>query len=272
MANLLSKRMNLMCDNIRFVQNVEIGNSILKYIGTKVIEMKRGAKYSASLDGCEACIVVLKGKANVYVGDKKYENIGTRSNIFDKNPTDSVYIANKDKFTITSDSNNKILIAYALTNEIKKSQLILAHDNLCEDRGKGMNKRHVNNMLGPSNNISDKLIVVEVYTDEANWSSYPPHKHDVDSDEETLLEEIYYHEMDKPQGFVFQRVYTDDLTLDETMTVCNEDLVLVPKGYHPVGVPYGYNSYYLNVMAGPTNNWKFHNQKEHEWILEREDV
>ena len=56
------------------------------------------------------------------------------------------------------------------------------------------------------------------------------------------------------------------------MTVNNYDTVLVPKGYHPVAVPYGYNSYYLNVMAGPRKEWKFHNQEEHEWIIERKDV
>ncbi|MCY9389769.1 5-deoxy-glucuronate isomerase, partial [Bacillus haynesii] len=33
--------------------------------------------------------------------------------------------------------------------------------------------------------------------------------------------------------------------------------------------PDGYTSYYLNVMAGPTRKWKFHNDPDHEWILER---
>ncbi|RIN48219.1 5-deoxy-glucuronate isomerase, partial [Staphylococcus simulans] len=68
---------------------------------------------------------------------------------------------------------------------------------------------------------------------------------------------------------VFQRVYTDDKSLDETMAVEDSDVVIVPKGYHPVAVPDGYNSYYLNVMAGPQKVWKFHNQKEHEWIIDR---
>lgn len=272
MANLLKKRLDLDVGKITYLQNIELGKSMLKYIGVKVMEMKNGANYEESLDGKEACIVILNGKATVITGENIYKDIGKRENTFDKNPTDSVYITNKDSFEIKVDSDCKILIAYALTDKIKKTQLIKAEDNLVEDRGKNMNKRHVNNMLGPSNDISDKLIVVEVYTNEANWSSYPPHKHDTQTDDETLLEEIYYHEMDKPQGFVFQRVYTDDLTLDETMAVNNGDTVMVPKGYHPVAVPYGYNSYYLNIMAGPTNDWKFKNQKEHEWIIEREET
>ena len=73
--------------------------------------------------------------------------------------------------------------------------------------------------------------------------------------------------MSKPQGFGFQRVYTDDRSLDETMLIEDGDVVLVPKGYHPVAAIAGYDIYYLNVMAGPKRTWKFHNQPEHEWIL-----
>lgn len=76
--------------------------------------------------------------------------------------------------------------------------------------------------------------------------------------------------MNPRQGFVFQRVYTDDRLLDETMAIENGDVVVVPEGYHPVSVPDGYDSYYLNVMAGPTRKWQFHNDPDHEWILNRE--
>ena len=70
-----------------------------------------------------------------------------------------------------------------------------------------------------------------------------------------------------PQGFAFQRVYTDDRSLDETLTVKDGDVVLVPRGYHPVGAPHGYDLYYLNVMAGPKRVWRFHNDPAHEWLM-----
>ena len=69
--------------------------------------------------------------------------------------------------------------------------------------------------------------------------------------EETALEETYYHRLNPPQGFAFQRVYTDDRSIDETISVEDGDVVMVPRGYHPVGAPHGYDLYYLNVMAGP---------------------
>jgi 5-deoxy-glucuronate isomerase len=52
------------------------------------------------------------------------------------------------------------------------------------------------------------------------------------------------------------------------MAVDDGDCVLVPRGYHPVGVPHGYQSYYLNTMAGPSREWKFRNDPDHEWIIE----
>src|SRR3546814_10373144 len=86
---------------------------------------------------------------------------------------------------------------------------------------------------------ADSLLVVEVITPGGNWSSYPPHKHDRDvPGEETALEETYYHRLDPPQGFAFQRVYTDARDLDETITVGDGEVVMVPRGYHPVAAPH----------------------------------
>jgi 5-deoxy-glucuronate isomerase len=134
-------------------------------------------------------------------------------------------------------------------------------------RGTGANTRYVCDIL-PESEPADHLLVVEVLTPGGHSSSYPPHKHDTDNlPLESSLEETYYHRLNPAQGFAFQRVYTDDRTLDESMAVENHDVVMVPRGYHPVVVPYGYDSYYLNVMAGPTRAWHFRNDPVHEWML-----
>ena len=120
----------------------------------------------------------------------------------------------------------------------------------------------------PQTEPAAHLLVVEVRTPPGHSSSYPPHKHDRDNlPHESSLEETYYHRLDPPQGFAFQRVYTDDRSLDEALAVEDHDVVMVPRGYHPVVVPHGYQSYYLNVMAGPTREWHFHNDPAHEWML-----
>jgi 5-deoxy-glucuronate isomerase len=119
--------------------------------------------------------------------------------------------------------------------------------------------------------VADSLLVTEVFTPQGNWSSYPPHRHDEDNYPNiTYLEETYYHRLNPPQGYGTQRVWTEDGSLDETFTVKNHDVVLVPKGHHPCGVPYGYEMYYLNVMAGPIRKWRFKNHPDHHWIFERD--
>jgi 5-deoxy-glucuronate isomerase len=132
-----------------------------------------------------------------------------------------------------------------------------------EIRGRGTYERLIRPIL-MGDQAADSLLVCEVITPAGHWSSYPPHKHDRDAlPDESFLEETYYHRISPPQGFAFQRVYGDGL--DETVTVRDRDVVLVPRGYHTVSAPPGYDLYYLNVMAGPTRVWAVTNDPEHEW-------
>jgi 5-keto 4-deoxyuronate isomerase family protein/pfkB family carbohydrate kinase len=68
------------------------------------------------------------------------------------------------------------------------------------------------------------------------------------------------------QGFGFQRVYTEDGSLDETVSFGDGDTVLVPKGHHVVSAMPGYDLYYLNVMAGPVRDWKVKWDPVYEWV------
>lgn len=242
----------------------------LEYIELKLLSFEESGIYSESLTDLEVCLVVLTGQVTVTSDEYYFEKIGTRNDVFEKIPTDSVYLSSGKSFTVVADTNAKIILCYAPSEKDLPTALIPASDNLVEHRGLYQNKRMVHNILDDKSPISDKLIVVEVFTDSGNWSSYPPHKHDQNNlPEESFLEETYYHEMNPKQGFIFQRVYTDDRSIDETMAVENENVVLVPKGYHPVSVPDGYDGYYLNIMAGPIKKWQFNNDKDHEWIINR---
>jgi 5-deoxy-glucuronate isomerase len=245
-------------EGVTIIHEVTSDNSPLEYVGFKVVDLSPGAKYREELANIECCVVALTGKINV------------TESVFEKKPTDSVYISNHRTFEVEAVSQARVALCYSPSDKQLPTKLIAAADNGIEHRGKYSNQRLVHNILPDFDPSANSLLVVEVYTNSGNFSSYPPHKHDQDNlPYESFLEESYYHEINPRQGFVFQRVYTDDRSLDETMSVENGDVVLVPAGYHPVGVPDGYDSYYLNVMAGPTRKWKFHNDPDHEWILNR---
>ncbi|MBC1534362.1 5-deoxy-glucuronate isomerase [Listeria seeligeri] len=270
MTQLLRKPLNeTLTPGVKLIHDI---NEPLKYVGFRLIEMERDAVYEEQLTELECCVVVLTGKVTVSEGENTFAEIGTRASIFEKIPTDSVYISGGKSFSVKGSSEKAcVALCYSQATQDLPTTLIKASDNSIEMRGKYQNKRLVHNILPDTSEIASSLLVVEVYTDGGNFSSYPPHKHDQDNlPHESFLEESYYHEINPQQGFVFQRVYTDDRTLDETMAVEHRNAVVVPEGYHPVGVPDGYDSYYLNVMAGPTRIWKFHNDPDHEWILARD--
>ncbi|APH56911.1 5-deoxyglucuronate isomerase [Granulibacter bethesdensis] len=239
-----------------------------RYVGFRVIQLTAGKAYTGCEEDREACLVILTGKVDVAAGLETFTALGDRADVFDGPPT-SVYIPAGLPYRIRAIEDAGIALCTAPAAGSGLPRLIPPDQVGQEIRGEGANQRYVRNILDDKAE-AEALLVVEVITPAGHWSSYPPHKHDRDSyPEESLLEETYYHRLSPPQGFAFQRVYTDDRLIDETMTVETGDAVLVPRGYHPVGTPYGYDLYYLNVMAGPRRQWIFKNDPAHAWIMKK---
>lgn len=239
------------------------------YIGFEVYSLKKGQGLKRNTQQNEVCIVILSGKCNVATKNQQWKEIGKRMDVFEKIPPYSVYIPNDDHYEIQALTDLDIAVCEAPGKGNYPARLIAPEDVGVEHRGADNIARQVHNIL-PEQQLADSLLVVEVFTPEGNWSSYPPHKHDQDNlPHESYLEETYYHKVNPGHGFAIQRVYTDDESLDETMVVKDGDAVMVPKGYHPVSAPPGYEVYYLNVMAGPVRTWKFHNSQDHEWIMDK---
>ncbi|MDP5274068.1 5-deoxy-glucuronate isomerase [Chengkuizengella axinellae] len=240
-----------------------------EYVGFEVFSLNEGQSIKKVTEDKEICIVLLSGKASVNTKLERWENIGKRMSVFEKIPPYSVYIPSGDFYEVLALTELQLAVCAAPGKGTLPARLIAPEDVGVELRGSGNMERTIHNIL-PEQAEADSLLVVEVFTPEGHWSSYPPHKHDQDNlPEESYLEETYYHKVNPEHGFAIQRVYTDDLSLDETLTVKNGDAVLVPKGYHPVSAPPGYEVYYLNVMAGPVRTWAFKNDPNHEWLMQR---
>ncbi|MCB5955360.1 5-deoxy-glucuronate isomerase [Enterococcus sp. CWB-B31] len=258
-------------DGVILQHEITVENSPFAYVGFKKLDMDKGAEFEEDTMDKEACVLILTGKVTVIEGDNVFAHIGKRNCVFDKNPTDSVYISNDHTYKIIAETPAAIAIGYAPSSKQLPTKLIKAEENSVVERGKYLNKRLVNTMLDDESSIADSLLMTEVYTAAGNTSSYPPHRHSFNNyPEETYLEESYYHEINPQQGFVLQRVYNDDRTIDTAFGAENGDVILCPEGYHPVAVPDGYESYYLNVMAGPVKSWSFYKDPAHSWIDERE--
>jgi 5-deoxy-glucuronate isomerase len=237
------------------------------YVGFDLHRMKPGETVSAATEDREVCLVFVTGKGTAKAAGKDLGLLGERMSPFEGKPW-SLYVPQGSDWSVTAETDLELAVCSAPGLGNGLAARVIAPEQLGREvRGKGANTRYVTNIL-PENEPADSLLVVEVITPGGHTSSYPPHKHDRDDlPRESYLEETYYHRLNPPQGFAFQRVYTDDRSLDETMAVEDGDVVLVPKGYHPCAACHGYDLYYLNVMAGPKRTWKFYNAPEHEWLL-----
>jgi len=138
----------------------------------------------------------------------------------------------------------------ARTGVVDRPVRISPDEVAVEIRGRGNATRQVNHIVAPGF-PADRLLVVEVYTPGGNWSSWPSHKHDVDDmPHEAVLEEIYYYQLRRPEGWAVQRLYRPDGSRDGLWAVGHGEVVLVTDGYHPFVAAHGYDAYYLNVLAG----------------------
>jgi len=234
------------------------------YVGFDLQRLGAGERAGAQTGDREVCLVFVSGKGKVVIDGKDFGELGKRMSPFDGPPA-AVYVPAKSRWAVTATTALDLAVCSSPGGGPYEARVIDVPPQIT--RGKGSNTRYVTNIL-PETDAANSLLVVEVITPNGNTSSYPPHKHDEDNlPHESLLEESYYHRLNPPQGFALQRVYTDDRSLDEAVPVEDGDVVLVPRGYHPVATVHGYDSYYLNVMAGPKRIWKFHNAPEHEWLM-----
>jgi 5-deoxy-glucuronate isomerase len=184
----------------------------------------------------------------------------------------AVYLPRRTDYRIEALSETlEIASCWVPTDQDHPAQLVTPDDSAIEIRGGGNATRQINSILPPGFDCH-RLVCVEVYTPPGNWSSYPPHKHDVHRVGqdgklvEADLEEIYFYKIDPPDGYAYQRVYNDAGTLDELILARQHDTVLVPEGYHPVSSPPGYTTYYLNVLVGSAQSLSATDDPQYTWV------
>ena len=237
-----------------------------RYVGFRAVRLAAGEADVFLTEGVEVCLTVLTGRVDVQVGDQTFAGLGGRQSVFDERSPHAVYVPPGQSVQVKALDGAEVAYSSAPARGLYPVRLIEPEQMKRSVRGQGSNTRYICDIL-PESEPAESLLVVEVVTPPGHSSSYPPHKHDTATDTETVLEETYYHRLNPEQGFAFQRVYTDDRSIDESMAVENHDTVMVPRGYHPCVAPFGYSLYYLNTMAGPQRKWAFRNDPAHEWML-----
>jgi 5-deoxy-glucuronate isomerase len=239
-------------------------NAMWEWMSFFVRRLLPGETYRADTDGEEAAFVLLGGVCTADWGQGA-KRIGKRKNVFDGFPY-ALYLPTGKSVNFTAESACEIAECRVPSNASLEPKLITPHDVASSLRGGGNVSRQIVDIITPSF-PADKLIVVEVYTPGGNWSSYPPHKHDVhDPPREVDLDEIYYYRMQQPEAFAFQHLYAGQNSAERTVKTRDGDAVLVRSGYHPVVAGPGYDVYYLNFLAGSSRTMAVTEDPQHVWI------
>ena len=242
-----------------------------KYVGFKLYKLKEGETVCENTANEEAILVFLEGYGAARIQGKDMGRLGSRTSVFQKKPPSGIYVPFQSVWEVRAETEMTLAICTAPGESGFKPKRIESEEVQLLERGKGANKRFIYNIAMEDNPIASSLLVTEVFTPQGNWSSYPPHRHDEnDYPNITYLEETYYHRLNPNHGFGFQRIFSEDNSLDSTISFSDGDVVLVPRGHHPCGVPYGYELYYLNVMAGPIRKWRFKNHPDFDWLYQRD--
>ncbi len=236
-------------------------------ISLRLLRLAQRQRHTLTLPGEELVLVLLGGQASITAGGQTWPALGGRPNVFSGMPH-SLYlpvgIGSVEVEALTDSC--EVAVCGARAERVFPARVIEPSEVEIEIRGGENATRQINHLLKPAF-PADRILIVEVYTPSGNWSSYPPHKHDVHNPPgEVDLDEIYFYKISQPEGYAIQRVYTRDGRRDETITVRDNQVILIPDGYHPVVAAHGYDCYYLNVLAGSARSMAATDDPDYAWV------
>ncbi|WP_369035993.1 5-deoxy-glucuronate isomerase [Streptomyces adonidis] len=249
--------------NAQYAVDIDPKRAGWTHSSLRVVELPPGGTHMFTTGDSEWIVLPLSGGCTVRVEDgtahDEFQLLG-RESVF-ASVSDFAYVPRDARAQIASGAGGRFALAGAKCGRRLPARYGPAPEVPVEERGSGTQLRHVRNFASADAFDCDKLIAVEVITPGGNWSSYPPHKHDEQvPGVEAELEEIYYFEIDGPNGFGYQRVSPSrEGGSDVLAEVRSGDAVLVPDGWHGPSIAQpGHDMYYLNVMAGPgeTREWR----------------
>jgi 5-deoxy-glucuronate isomerase len=248
------------------------------FISFQARRLAQGERWTFDTGENEFAFVNLSGRYSVESNRGAWTGIGGRATVFE-GAAHALYLPRRTQFTVEAEVAGEFAVTWTPTDNDHEPWLIRPADVKISVRGGDNVSRQINDLLPPGSPVQ-RIVLVEVYTPSGNWSSYPPHKHDVHivGDNGALveadLEEVYFYKFDKPEGYAYQRIYTGaesplqraGMPIDALVRPTDNCAVLVPEGYHPVTSAPGYTTYYLNVLAGSAQVLTAQDDPRYTWV------
>ncbi|MCF7568797.1 5-deoxy-glucuronate isomerase [Sabulilitoribacter arenilitoris] len=244
-----------------------------KYLSFEAREMELGELWKHNTGENEMVIVLLGGNFKVSSNQGEWETVNGRKDVF-SGVAHTLYLPRNSQFSLEATSTTlDIAYGWCKSQEDFPAKFVTPEDTQVVIFGGDNATRQFNDLVPPGFGCHS-LVCREVYTPSGNWSSFPAHKHDerkVDIEGnvlEPIQEETYFYKFEKLEAYAIQQVYTKDRSLDEIVRPRHNDVVLIPKGYHPVVAEHGFHCYYLNFLAGTDQCLANTTDPDHEWIYD----
>lgn len=237
-----------------------------RYLAFRTVHCQVGQELAGDTADQETALIWLGGGAEV----DGFGLVGEREDVFSGKPS-ALLLPPHSPYRLRAATSLHLAIVSAPAESAPPARLVRPEEVRVEIRGKGVTERRIHWILSEKDPAA-RLLLVEVITPAGHWSTYPPHKHDEDRPGiERALEETYYYRFNPEHGFAFQGIYTKGGQgggINVSIRAKQDDLVLVPRGYHVVSAAPGYNCYYLNAMAGRVREWLFTTDPDHQWLMD----
>ena len=241
------------------------------YLNFEAREMNLGEQWDYDTQENEIAIVLLSGNFKVESDKGTWETINGRKDVF-SGVAHTLYLPRHTQFTLVATSKElDIAYGWCKSDADFPAKFVTPEETPVVVFGGDNATRQFNDLVPPGFGCS-KIVSREVYTPSGNWSSFPAHKHDerlVDDKGnvlEPIQEETYFYKFQKQGAYAIQQVYTQDRSLNEIVKAQHDDVVMIPKGYHPVVAAHGFHCYYLNFLAGTDQCLENTTDPDHEWI------
>jgi 5-deoxy-glucuronate isomerase len=224
-----------------------------KLLDFSFLKLSTGDSHQAETGNREVLAVLLGGKATFEINGQCFEKIGGRPNVFSGKPH-SVYIPAGAKYKICAEGAVEIALPSAPSDVTDIQPYVIAPSQVANGVWGAANfKRYFHQILTLASQPelpARRLIVGETFTPGGNWSTYPPHKHQVDDlPRQAYHEEMYYFRVSPSEGFGICHYYNEEGE-EENFTIRENSLHMMPRGYHTVVSAPGYTTYYLWFLAG----------------------
>ncbi|HSJ54146.1 MAG TPA: 5-deoxy-glucuronate isomerase [Anaerolineae bacterium] len=223
-----------------------------RLLGFELLVLPPGGHHAAGTGGHEVLAVILGGKATFEVGSECFRQVGGRPNVFAGKPH-SVYMPAGTEYQISADTPVQVALVSAPSDLAARPYAIAPAQVASGTWGAANFRRHFHQILtevAQPDLPARRLIAGETFTPSGNWSTYPPHKHEVDDlPHEACHEEMYFFKVAPADGFGICHYYNQQ-DEEENFTVRDNTIMMAPFGYHTVVSAPGYTTYYLWALAG----------------------